>query len=133
MKQYILPHFGSNLKEIQETILAEFDVDEDELEEAVNTYIANGDEELAGITKSIRILHTQFGGDSDIEAPNAAKNSKAAAMGINEVVELLEELASQMLQHTDDFCGKFVDEYGVPSNQQQGQEFQLGMMEVSQR
>lgn len=133
MKQYILPHFGSNLKEIQEKILEEFDVDEDELEEAVNTYIANGDEELIGITKSIRVLHTQFGGDSEIEPPKAAKNSKAAEMGFNEVIALLEEMASQMLQETDDFCGKFVDEYGIPTNAQLAQEFQIGMMEMSQK
>jgi hypothetical protein len=138
MKQFILPHFDSNLKEIQDAVLEEFDVDEDELEEAVDVYIAAGDAELIDIAKSIRVLHKQFGGDVEIEneeAGGGARSATAAAMGIQEVVELMEELARQMLQYTDDFCGTFVDERGVPTmaDRSSMEEFQMGLMAVSQR
>lgn len=135
MKHYILPHFTSNLQEIQNMVLEDLDVDEDELEEAVNYYIAAGDEELKSITKSIRAMHMQFGGDSELEAPAAApaKGSKAGDMSTSDVINLLKELANQMLQYTDDFCGKFVDENGVPADQQAIEEFQYGLMAVSQK
>jgi hypothetical protein len=133
MKQYLLPHFDSNLKEIQDAVLEEFDVDEDELEEAVNKYIADGDEELASIAKSIRVMYQQFGGDIEIEDVAAPKSAKVESMGAEDVVSLLKELANQMMQYTDDFCGTFIDENGLPSTQQGMEEFQLGLMAVSQK
>ena len=133
MRQFLLPHFDSNLKEIQDSVLEEFDVDEDELEEAVNTYIAAGDEELAAISKSIRVMHTQFGGDSDIEEESPKKSEAAEKMGLNEVLTLMKELGNQMMQYTDDFCGEFIDQYGVPASQQHMEQFQLGLMEASQK
>ena len=133
MKQFILPHFDSNFKEIQDAVLQEFDWDEDELEEAVNTYIAEDDEELKAITKSIKVLHQQFGGESDAEENAPVKSAKAESMGVNEVVALMKELANQMLQYTDDFCGKFIDEHGPPQSQQDIEEFQHGLMGASQK
>lgn len=135
LKHYILPHFTTNLQEIQNMVLEEFDADEDELEEAVEYYIARGDEELASMSKSIRAMHMQFGGDSELEAPATApaKGSKAADMDVNDVVAMLRELATQMVQYSDDFCGKFVDENGIPSDQQSMEEFQYGLMAVSQK
>jgi len=62
MKQWILPHVESSLRDIQDQILAARDVEEEEIEEAVNTYIANGDKDLAGIVKTIRSIYRQFGG-----------------------------------------------------------------------
>eukprot|EP01032_Pedospumella_encystans_P030464 gene30464-34388_t len=38
-----------------------------------------------------------------------------------------------MVQYSDDFCGKFVDENGIPSDQQSMEEFQYGLMAVSQK
>lgn len=135
LKHYILPHFTTNLQDIQNMVLEEFDADEDELEEAVEYYIAHGDEELASITKSIRAIHMQFGGDSELEVPSAtpAKGSKAADMDVNDVIAMLKELAKQMVQYSDDFCGKFVDENGVPTDQQSMEEFQYGLMAMSQK
>lgn len=132
MKQFILPHFESNLKEIQDSVLEEHDVDEDELEEAVTTYIAAGDEELASLAKSIKVMYQQFGGDVDADEP-APMNEKVERMGINDVVALMKELGNQMMQYTDDFCGKFIDEHGIPQSQQDMEEFQLGLMAASQR
>lgn len=133
MKQFILPHFESSLKEYQDELLNEFDMDEDDLEEAVNTYIANGNKELADIAQSIRVMHNQFGGDSDIQDPNAPKSAKVEEMTLEEVVGLMKELGNQMMQYTDDFCGTFIDENGVPSNQQEMEAFQLGLMAASQK
>lgn len=43
MKTFILPHFETALKEIQDEVLEQFDADEEELEEAVEYYIAQGE------------------------------------------------------------------------------------------
>ena len=133
LKQYLLPHFVSGVQDIQDKALEEFGVDEDELEEAVNKYIADGDEELASIVKGIRVMHQQFGGDTEVDDPDAPKSAKMQSMGIAEVVALLKELGNQMMQYTDDFCGKFIDEHGAPSTQKQMEEFQLGLMSATQR
>jgi hypothetical protein len=135
MKNYILPHYLTNLQEIQDMVLQEYDGDEDELEEAVNYYCEAGDEELINIRKVIRAQHIQFGGDSDLDSVVSApaEGSKAANMSVADVVNLLRELAQQMVQFSDDFCGNFVDEYGVPADQEGLQEFQAGLMVVSQK
>lgn len=131
-KQFLLPHFESNLKEIQTAVLEEFEADEDDLEEAVNHYIAAGDEELASIAKSIRVFYKDFGGDIDVDEPGKVSEA-VEAMGINDVVALMKELGNQMMQHTDDFCGKFIDEHGPPTTAQLAEEFQMGLMAASQR
>jgi len=151
MRQFILPHFDSAMKEIQESITEEFDVDIDELEEAVTVYVAEGDEELVDINNAIRKLYRTFGGDldedDDVEVTKAAtatassSSSSAAAAGggggaggsLASLVELMAELADQMLQATDDYCGTFIDEHGIPASQPQLEQFQLGLMTVSQR
>jgi hypothetical protein len=131
-KQFLLPHFESNLKEIQTAVLEEFDADEDDLEEAVSTYIAAGDEELSSIAKSIRVFYKDFGGDVEVEDPDKVSEA-VEKMGINDVVALMKELGNQMMQHTDDFCGNFIDEHGLPSTAQLAEEFQMGLMAASQR
>ena len=135
MKHYILPHFDSSLKEIQESILDEFDWDEDELEDAI-AYYSKENEEFRHINKSLRVLYNQFGGDADIDEAAATdappSSGKAAKMTISDIIQLMEELAKQMLQYTDDYCGKFIDENGVPSSQRELETFQIGLMQVSQ-
>jgi hypothetical protein len=132
MKQFILPHFDTNLKEFQDAVLNEFDVDADELEEACDVYITEGDEELAQICRSIRALYRQFGGDVEEESSSAASSSAVLDMSVDEVVGLMKELAKHMLQATDDYCAKFIDESGVPRTQAHLEAFQVGQMKLSQ-
>jgi len=139
MRQFILPHLDTNFSDIQNSVLEEFDVEVDELEEAVDTYVEQGDEELVSICKGIRQLYRQFGGEADDDSSSAATGGSAspsagsaAKLGPTEVVALMEELAKQMLQSTDDYCAKFIDEHGVPKAKADLETFQVGLLQLSQ-
>mmetsp|Transcript_12367 Transcript_12367/g.27794 ORF Transcript_12367/g.27794 Transcript_12367/m.27794 type:complete len:278 (-) Transcript_12367:119-952(-) len=134
MKQFILPHFDTNFKEIQDSVLdGDCDYYPDELEEACAFYMKEGDEELTQICKSIRAIYRQFGGDVDDEEDASADGGALADMSVDEVVGLMEELGKHMLQATDDYCAKFIDESGIPRTQAHLEAFQMGQMKLSQK
>lgn len=128
LKALILPHLETGIKEIQEEVLNEYDADDDELEEAVNYYLAQGDEELADITKSLRVIYKQFGGDlgDDGEAVVSSKEFE-----LHEAVELIHELVSKIVEHTEAMVKNFVKVHGVPTTAQQKQDFQTELHNVT--
>ena len=38
-------------------------------------------------------------------------------MSVTEAIELIEELAKNMSTASDDFCGRFIEEHGIPNTQ----------------
>lgn len=82
MKHFVLPKLEPAFREAQNSVLAAYDVVEEDLEEAVTTYIANGDKELASIVDRIRKIFTSLGGDlGDSDESDEASSSKASAKG----------------------------------------------------
>ncbi|KAJ1424546.1 hypothetical protein B484DRAFT_480506 [Ochromonadaceae sp. CCMP2298] len=131
MKDFILPNFKAILKDIQDKELEDNNVDEDDLEEACTTYVEEGDEELIEIYKKIRALHRTFGGDEDDENEDAGAHGGATVeMSVDEVVQLMAELLKAVLQATDKFCAKFIDENGKPRTQAHMEVFHMGQMEL---
>ena len=55
----------SGFEDIHISVFNEFDVDENEVEEAVNYYINKGNKELKKINDGIRKVFKMFGGDID--------------------------------------------------------------------
>eukprot|EP01031_Cornospumella_fuschlensis_P034429 gene34429-41670_t len=127
LKALILPHLETGIKEIQEEVLNEYDADDDELEEAVNYYIEQGDEELADITKSLKTIYKQFGGDlPDEESVGSSKDFE-----LHEVVELFQELVTMIVEHTETMVKKYIKENGVPSTSMQKADFQSELASIT--
>lgn len=133
-KAFILPHLETAIRDVTQSVLDEFDVDEDELEEAVDAYVAAGDEELIHISKQLKAIYKQFGGETgDSEgAESTAVSAKAAEMSLDEVVALLEELAQVMIDQSDSYCSEFVGQFGTPRSQQDFMKFQQGLMQITE-
>lgn len=135
----------------------------DEVEEAVNTYIKGGDDELSSIQKQIRSIFRKFGGDIDDDdddeeeenedggnddiddSASSNSNTKSKSRGVKRVqkkkkkdgdiaqlVELMNELTTQLLASTDDYCGCFIEKNGLPNTKEDFEQFQMGLMAISQ-
>lgn len=131
MKTFILPHVDTALADIQKSVLDEYDFDDDELEQAVDYYVKHGDEELAEITKKIKLIYKEFGGDIGEEAaPQASKN--AAALSIDDILDLMTELADRMATDVDNYTKQFVDAFGPPQSTASSEKFQMGMMQIAE-
>jgi hypothetical protein len=134
MKQFAVPEFERTLKEIQNKVVDDSDYYLSELEEASNTYVKEGDEELIEIYKKIRALYRHFGGDGGDEDEGAGADEGATVdMSADEVVQLMVELTKQVLQATDLYCAKFIDKIGVPKTQAHLEDFQMGQMKLMEK
>ena len=67
MRSEILPHLEKGIKESQSSILLKYSIDESELEDAVRTYINEGDVEIAEMALSMKKMYNNFGGQADID------------------------------------------------------------------
>lgn len=133
LKSFILPHLESTIRDITQSVLDELDYDEDELEEAVKTYVAAGDEELITITQTLKTIYKQFGGEGgDDSEETGAGSSKASEMTLPEVLTLLEELAQLMVDNCDTFCQQFVATFGIPSTRELLEKFQVGLFQATE-
>ncbi len=132
LKAFILPHLESSIREVTQSILDEFDVDEDELEEAVETYVAAGDEELMHLSKQLKIIYKQFGGETGDDDATSAPSAKASEMSLNDVIVLLEELAQTMMENCDSFCKEFIGKFGTPTSQEMLEKFQTGLFQATE-
>lgn len=83
LKLVVVPQLDSSFRELQTEILNSHDMDEEDLEEAVTTYIEDGDKELLEISEKIRKIYKGLGGDiGDSEEP---ASSKASDKGPNDI------------------------------------------------
>jgi len=131
MKTYILPHFEQGFKDAQEEVLGEFDVEEYELEDAVNTYTAEGNKTLAEMQERIRLLYKAFGGDMP-EAENEAEagDLDSKELGLETVLTMLQSLGEHLYQQTDEYCKEFINTHGRPTADNMAL-FQEGLVEIS--
>lgn len=142
MSQYILPHFESALKELNTELFQQYDVDEEEIEEAVVFYTKKGNSKLIEISYRINQLYKEFGGEieededqtSDPNAPSGsgATNANNDTLTLDEVVAILEALAESMNELMDGYMSSFKSKYGIPTSQELLERFQAGMMKLSE-
>lgn len=136
MSNFILPHFTSGYRDIQNQILSEFDVEEFELEEATKYFIAEGDEKVKEIAKKIRKFYHTCGGDVDLDDGEDISSATTSSKGIlpfEMVVEMLEVISQVVSAKTDEYITAFKEEYGVPRDRESVERFQQGMMSLSER
>jgi hypothetical protein len=146
LKQFLLPHLEQALKDIQEAVLTEYDADEEELEDAVSTYIAKGDEELLKISTTIRKIFQKFGADivddeedeyEDIPATTnkpaakAGKKSGSKEMSLDEFLKFFKLFSKLQISATEKGMKEFIAEYGTHMDQTTFVMFQQKLMEAS--
>lgn len=141
-KSVVLPHFETGVRDIQQAVLQENDVDDDEFEEAVNAYIAAGDKEIVSLAATLKKLYVNFGGEveeDEEEETSAVATTKGKAktatsneISYEQLLQLLQLLSNAVLETTDDYAGKFVAKNGIPSDIAGLQQFQLGLMSLTE-
>jgi hypothetical protein len=62
LKHIVGPHLDVSYRNAQEAVLSIHGIEEEDLEEAVNTYIANGDKELIAISENMKMIYKTLGG-----------------------------------------------------------------------
>jgi hypothetical protein len=142
-QHFILPHFETGFEEAEIEVLAEFDCDSDELEEAGRYYaLKEKDEVVRELLNKLKRLHQTFGGESDMtefsdesEQELASRTSAGGGGGditLAKVVEVLKKLSDMVGDATDDYCENFKMQYGLPTNAELAQQFQGGMLQMSE-
>lgn len=156
MNSFALPHFLQAFQELEAAIYEDNDIDEQELEEAVNFYIDHYNKsvenqedspkktnkvvinhsitkELIEITKRIRIIYKEFGGDIDEDGNAISNNGESKDYSLEEAIELMKSLSTKMLDSTDSFAEDFKENYGVPSTMDEMNQFQEGLLAITER
>jgi hypothetical protein len=130
MQAFVLPHFESAFKQLQETILAESDVDENDLEDAVTTYVKQGDKKLADICERIRMIYREFGGEVDIDEEVSAPSQN---LSLDTIILILEGIGEKMNEQTSEFIEAYKEDFGLPSSRADMERFQNELMTLSER
>eukprot|EP00595_Chromulina_sp_UTEXLB2642_P003552 CAMPEP_0196765816 /NCGR_PEP_ID=MMETSP1095-20130614/13467_1 /TAXON_ID=96789 ORGANISM="Chromulina nebulosa, Strain UTEXLB2642" /NCGR_SAMPLE_ID=MMETSP1095 /ASSEMBLY_ACC=CAM_ASM_000446 /LENGTH=202 /DNA_ID=CAMNT_0042124709 /DNA_START=130 /DNA_END=735 /DNA_ORIENTATION=- len=131
MKNYILPYFMSGLKDIQDNLLSQYDIEEKELEEAVEEYITQGDSKLIEIKRKVRAIYTQFGGELE-EDDEAVVVEKPKDVPLNVIINAINAISDLMDSKMDEYIETFKSKYGVPTDMQTFEAFQRGMISLSE-
>lgn len=143
-KSLLLPHLETGIRDIEQSILDENDVDNDEFEEAVNVYCAAGDKELINLAATLKKIYSGFGGEIEEEEEDSAsgsdgnkatktKKSSKSEVSLEELVEFLQQLSNAVLESTDEYARQFVAANGPPNDILSLQNFQLGLMSITER
>lgn len=130
MQAFILPHFENAVRDSTDEVLAEYDVDEDELEEAVNTYVEQGDMELQDITKSLTVLYQQFGGTTE---EDGASSSAVGEIQQDDFIEMMHELAENIIETSTSFVRGWVESKGRPTTASDKEAFQTALMSITEK
>jgi hypothetical protein len=152
LMKYMLPHFETALKEIENTVYTDKDVEASEVEDAVNTYIAAGHEKLSEICQKIRLIYKEFGGELDggeessdmgagVGSSGAAGEKGTGSSGgsgkdvsLNDVLEILTVLSEKIGGLTEEYVAEFIEQHGLPNGDAElTQRFQMGMMALSEQ
>jgi hypothetical protein len=145
IKSYIFPHFEIAFKEIQAEVLAEADVEEFELEDAVSTYCKMGHPQLLEVSGKLRMLHAAMGGEASPssggeegadagEGGSGGDDSSSEDLSMDALMHVLARLSKHMEVEMDTYCKAFISANdGPPSTAEGFQEFQAGMVAISDK
>ena len=101
LKSFILPQYETLINEIQTQLLYDNNIEEYELEDAVNYYIKHGNVKLTSIRDTIRILYIQFGGDLGNVTDETDDNDTSGGtkpveqLTLDSFVSIVEEIVTQ--------------------------------------
>ena len=115
-------------------MLAEADVEDCEIEEAVD-YYEEKNSELKDIVHKIKTLYNDFGGDIEIETTQvtAVEDVEDEELSLQDLLLLLQKLSDNMSSRLRKYADQFIDSHGLPNNSPElKQSFQMGMMALSE-
>jgi hypothetical protein len=134
LRSFLLPNLESAFREIQDTVLNEYDMDEDDLEEAVLEYIKRGDRDLKETYDTIRNIFKKFGADlpeddeeedeEEVEQASATatekkkKTSKKATkkdMTLEDTIRFFKAFRQMQHDKMEATIEEFIREFGRPS------------------
>ena len=138
MTNFILPHYVTQYGEIVGHALSQFDVTEEELQDATTQYLKDGVseqedsvEKIRSLVKKIRMYYRACGGevhdDEDEEGSEGAQE-----LSLEKIIEFLSVLSQVVLKQMDGYIASFKEKYGVPSDQLTQQAFYQGVMSISE-
>jgi len=111
MRKEILPHVAAGIEKAQNTVLAKFNADESDLEDAVKTYISEGDEEIFELALKIKKIYNKFGGDAIIDE-DEDDDDTSEELSPNELVEVLKRLAVVLTEEANNFIDQYISTNG---------------------
>jgi hypothetical protein len=100
----------------------------------VNHYSAENFE-IGEVVYKIKHLYKEFGGDIEIDETvnqSAVEDADEFDLSSDDLIALLKRLSAKMSLLVDAFADEFLDQYGVPSSNEEKTNFQLGMMQISE-
>lgn len=143
MKAFIFPAFLASFEEIQSAVYEEFDVDEDEVEDATSTYSSDGSNEvgkkIAMVSSKIREIYSKFGGDLEFQEdddegddePHDQYHHHHHQMKLPELLNIVDAISDKMRVGMKHFIDKFIAEHGTPQSDAELMRFNEGMMAFS--
>jgi len=121
----ILPNFLKEFSNAEAEVLELFDVDSDELEDAVKHYSRLGNNVIIDLSKNIKIYYKNLGGV--IETESSKSKSLKDSITLEQILTIIDSLAHAINTRTDQYILAFMSDYGAPSNQSSLTTFNSGM------
>lgn len=133
-KSFILSHFVASIQEAENEILAEYDCDADELEDASRYYATKQkDAKIIELLGRLKRLHKEFGGENDPNEFSVDKGAPALDVSPNIALNALRKLSQLVGEGTDELCEDFIRTYGRPTTQETLMMFQTAMLQMSEK
>lgn len=132
MTSFILPHFETSLAEIQAQVLADADVEECEIDEAVS-YYEQRCPEIGEIVFKIKTVYREMGGEVDLDYAQLPPGEERPGvdLSLEQLLAFLHVVSEKMTLGIGEYADAFISEHGIPHSAATKQSFQMGMMAVS--
>lgn len=127
-REYILPQFEVKLKEIQDTLYSQYDLNEDEVEEAFNFYAERGNKTLCEVQHIIQAIYREFGGDT---GDSSAATGEDSSLNVDDFCEVLEALVTEIEVLMEAYVSNFVETHGTVTPML-AEAFNMGIMRVTE-
>jgi len=123
MEQAIFPHFSTFFEEVRTSVFEEFDIEEEDLEDATEFYMpSNGN--ISKYTGKIKTVYHHYGGDVDIPGEKTSGSGGGVAAGggsgnrgefsLQDCLDILDVLSEKMSKIAEEYIQAFVNKFGVP-------------------
>lgn len=137
MEQFIFPHFKGIYDDCSAKTYDEYDVLEEEVEEAVTTYIKMGRGDIEDIAKQIKLIYREYGGDVYIEGEDEFEDIPGSEtsnreMTLEQLLSVVDVITIKMQEVTKIFIDDFIEKHGKPTNSTDVMRFNQSLMSLGQ-
>lgn len=105
LAQYLVEHFETQLRDLQTVVFKEFDVTEEDLEDAVEYYENERDASVVDAVNQLRQLYISIGGSVDIDLPPDLTVDKMCIV-FEEYMKAVMEAQAAFTQHIQNLKAK---------------------------